>query len=1143
VARGAALSNYVVLFGNGDGTFQQPIAIALQSAYLTLRVADMNRDGKPDLLVEDSGRGGGFSRFSVLPGNGDGTFQTAIAGPALGGTTLSTFPYAFAIGDFNGDGKLDIAVTCFETSASSQTDYLILGNGDGTLQPPIAQPFGGESAFAMAGDFNGDGKLDFAYTDYIPQIFLAFGNGAGSLQTPVAVATNGNPTGIAEGDFNGDGKPDFAVSTGSNLVEIFLGGQLSGVNISSSHFGSFTAGKTGSYQITVSGPEFAATGGLVTATDTLPSGLTATAIAGPGWNCTLNTLTCTRSDALAPASSYPAITVKVNAAAELVPSVIANQASVTYAGGVTTATDDTRIVAFTTTTLTIPPGTATLGQPLTFTANVNVGAAGSVLFAADGAPIGTAALVNSEATFVTSSLPAGRHTLSATYAGDSTYGASVSSVQAIQIVTSPTSGFGPASAYPARLAYSPLMATADLNGDGVPDLAAPDGNQSIAIMLGAGGGAFAAPVSYSVGGPAVSFVIADFNNDGRPDIAATTSSTNVSILFGRGDGTFQSAVSSPTSVGNGSLAAGDINGDGKTDLLVATNGSTALLFGNGDGTFQPPASLTASTVAVADLNSDGIPDVIIWGSPGLGSAIGNGDGTFQAPVYYSNCANSCPVGPITVGDLNGDGKLDMVQQDSSGVDVFLGNGDGTFQAYTHYAGLNGPGSIALADVNGDGNLDVVATGTSYATVSILLGNGDGTLRPQTTVPSGGSGPNAVVAADFNGDGRTDLAIANGGENTVTVLLGVFPSSLSVASSHLGRFALGQAGAVYTLTVANAGPNPTSAPVTVTDTLPAGLAATAISGSGWSCTLATLSCTRADALAAGASYPAITLTVNVTANSPGSVTNQVSVIGGNSPAANATDFTSIDATYSYLVGDVSPSASAVAPYFGDNTLDIADLIQELFAVNSVPGFTPASCTDRFDAMDIYPPDTSTARGGDGALNISDLILELFRVNNLDTSRPVRTSLRATCSSGPSGISTGPLAARRAEAAAARPHTPPRGSLSIGRPEAYGAGEERAAIYLQASAALQRIAVTFALGDGKSPLRFQPAPDAGPSLAQDTQPGVVAAAWLNGLSLPAGQRLLLGYITGPAGSLGNLTVYGLSAAGVDDGRETPLETQRN
>ena len=146
---------------------------------------------------------------------------------------------------------------------------------------------------------------------------------------------------------------------------------------------------------------------------------------------------------------------------------------------------------------------------------------------------------------------------------------------------------------------------------------------------------------------------------------------------------------------------------------------------------------------------------------------------------------------------------------------------------------------------------------------------------------------------------------------------------------------------------------------------------------------------------------------------------------------------INVAIAYMVGDVYPYTSG-APNFGDGVLNILDLIQELFAVTNVPGYQPAACSDRFDAMDTYPVDTATTRGGDGALNILDLIRELFRVTDLDTSRPVRTSLGgalpwAACTSGSSGNSISSTEVKRDSAVSPSPQTGVQGALALGRPE--------------------------------------------------------------------------------------------------------------
>src|SRR5262249_13916982 len=126
-------------------------------------------------------------------------------------------------------------------------------------------------------------------------------------------------------------------------------------------------------------------------------------------------------------------------------------------------------------------------------------------------------------------------------------------------------------------------------------------------------------------------------------------------------------------------------------------------------------------------------------------------------------------------------------------------------------------------------------------------------------------------------GGSDTNTSNNSVNDTTTINAA--ADLTIAKSHSGNFIQGHIGATYTISVSNIGGTPTSGTVTVTDALPSGLTATAMSGTGWSCTVATLTCTRGDALAAGAAYPAITLTVNVASNAPASVTNVASVSGG------------------------------------------------------------------------------------------------------------------------------------------------------------------------------------------------------------------------------------------------------------------------
>ena len=192
-----------VLLSNGDGTFQNPVGYAVGSLPDTVAVGDFNGDGKLDLVVTNSGD----NTVGVLLGNGDGTFQKQVTyKTGLG-------PDSVAVGDFNGDGKLDLVV------ANGNADFTIsvlLGNGDGTFQNQVTYASGADSNSVVVGDFNGDGKLDVAVANARDNtVSVLLGRGDGTFQNRVAYPTGEPPSSIAVGDFNGDGRPDLAV-TGSD---------------------------------------------------------------------------------------------------------------------------------------------------------------------------------------------------------------------------------------------------------------------------------------------------------------------------------------------------------------------------------------------------------------------------------------------------------------------------------------------------------------------------------------------------------------------------------------------------------------------------------------------------------------------------------------------------------------------------------------------------------------------------------------------------------------------------------------------------------------------------------------------------------------------------------------------------------------
>jgi hypothetical protein len=277
-------------------------------------------------------------------------------------------------------------------------------------------------------------------------------------------------------------------------------------------------------------------------------------------------------------------------------------------------------------------------------------------------------------------------------------------------------------------------------------------------------------------------------NGGAPDIVVLIGSpettTALSVLVNKGKGTFPAAILN-ISGGSGAVAVNDFNRSGNLGVALA-DGSVYL--GNGDGTlsFKARASLGGVAVATGNFNSSGNPDLaaaVECAPAGCSSggqlviALGKGDGTFQAPTALPS--GGFYAESLAVGDF-GNGNLDVAvanQCADSGcaggpgsVSIFLGNANGTFTLLSTTSLPSGnPSSIVAGDFNNDGVVDLaIGFMTSLGApsiVNILLGNGDGSFQ-SPIVSEGGVGGNsngvtALVAGDFNNDGILDLAVANG----------------------------------------------------------------------------------------------------------------------------------------------------------------------------------------------------------------------------------------------------------------------------------------------------------------------------------------------------------------------------------------------
>jgi FG-GAP-like repeat len=353
-------------------------------------------------------------------------------------------------------------------------------------------------------------------------------------------------------------------------------------------------------------------------------------------------------------------------------------------------------------------------------------------------------------------------------------------------------------------------------------------DNDVSILLGNGDGTFTEEPTESpvtVGTGPFSVAVGDFNGDTNLDLAVANfnggAASTVSILLGNGDGTFEPVDPEPT-VGSGpiSVAVGLFDDDNILDLAVANRDSNtvSILLGDGNGNFDPaPApspievGISPLFVAVGDYNGDEILDLAVTvanffaNDPKVYIFLGIGDGTFDEnapPIIDLVDGNPNFIG---VGSFNPntDNFLDLAvtNGDSSSphntVSILLGDGAGTFTEEPTESPItvgNNPFAVVVGLFDDDTIPDLAVSNSKDDTVSILLGDGDGTFTP--TIPATiqvGAFPQYVAVGDFNGDTNLDLAIANGGDGNVSILLGdgngnfdpATPATVDVGNNPIG----------------------------------------------------------------------------------------------------------------------------------------------------------------------------------------------------------------------------------------------------------------------------------------------------------------------------------------------------------------------
>lgn len=315
----------------------------------------------------------------------------------------------------------------------------------------------------------------------------------------------------------------------------------------------------------------------------------------------------------------------------------------------------------------------------------------------------------------------------------------------------------------------------------------PSGSGNLKVYLSTGAGAFASPVFVADGVEPIYLASADLNGDGLPDVvSASYDDGTLAVFFNNkmSPGTLNTPLVLP-SPGASQVAIGDMNNDGLPDLVSADFG-VSLFVQTSPGTFGAPISLYsggANCVAVGDLNGDGAADVALTDNVGVKVLLHTGAAsatTYASPVsVFTQSANVNVIGAnlIAIADVNGDGANDLVITDpgptggmAPTVNILLQNpaSPGTFLAPVSYpiATRDLSQSIVVRDVDGDGRPDIVIGGQQ--TVTVLLQNhapaAPGTFMAATVYSAPGA--YEIAVADINGDGKPDIVVSNGLTNPV-----------------------------------------------------------------------------------------------------------------------------------------------------------------------------------------------------------------------------------------------------------------------------------------------------------------------------------------------------------------------------------------
>jgi hypothetical protein len=778
-----------VLIGNGDGSFRTAIDTATGTTPLDVVAGDFNADGRLDLATGNAGS----NDISVLIGKGDGTFEGVAPNYAH-----FNVPYSFAPGDFTGNGKLGLAVL----NAGSGTVTILPGNGDGTFQQPLtlALPAGSSPSAIVAGDFNNDGRSDLAIAEQgvqidgrygAVQIFLGNGDGTFDGLPPIPVAA---PSSIVAGDFTGNHRIDLAVTDSyPSAVTILMG----------NGDGTFTNAETiplgvpynPSYPAAIVSANFGNGNVDLAVADQGTEDVTILMNDGQG-NFTARTPISLGSLPFPPmsliagnftASGYTDLAVattdysgQVGDSIQLLLGLgngnFAPQAPISLGSGVYPIAlvagdfnNDGKL------DLATANGNGNENDDVSVFMGDGNGGLSAPTFYALGGPASSTAIV------------------AGNFAGSGRPDLAIArtSPDGVQVLLANGDG---SFSDPSQVDLVPrdTPAVGDLNGDGALDVSVVDAAGNILFRAGVPGepGTFAPPITVNPGDPSRDIAVVETRYG--PALASVDAQDNAISFFTWRSTGFILAAKLTTGLEPAEIVAADLNGNSVADLVVrnAGDGTIAVHRGDGSGWFLPPTIFSvgegASDVQVANLQQNGRLDIVYTDrlSGEVGVLRNLGGGAFSSSIIYA--AGRGPYG--STGTAGPSGVISFEGTDSVTFGTLTPGGSPSIIALN--PGSNTFGVLTSSGNRGFANASIFPTAGSGTVVrAVDLGNGVTGLAILTPdglyiEPSDGYGeflpavkidvgfqPNGLTVANLDGPGPSDLLIGNPRGDVLVLLAG------------------------------------------------------------------------------------------------------------------------------------------------------------------------------------------------------------------------------------------------------------------------------------------------------------------------------------------------------------------------------------